>query len=47
MSSGEVHQRYEAWQHLEEVLREVHNGKVYRRRGATRDGRGVGVLEVA
>jgi len=24
------------------VLREVHNGKVYRGRGATRDGRGVG-----
>ena len=42
MSSGEVQQRSEAWKHLEEVLREVHGGKVYRRRGATQDGRSVG-----
>jgi hypothetical protein len=40
MSSGEVHQGSEAWHHLEEVLREVHNGKVYRRRGATQGGSG-------
>ena len=42
MSSGEVQQRSEAWKHLEEVLREVHGEKVYRRRGATQGGRSVG-----
>ena len=36
----------EAWQHLEEVLKEVHDGKVYRRRGATEGGRAAGVPEV-
>jgi len=30
MSSGVVPQGFEALQHLEEVLREVHGGKVYR-----------------
>jgi len=32
MSSGEVQREAKAWQHLEKVLREVHGGKVYRRR---------------
>jgi len=40
MFSGEVQQGSEAWQHLEEVLREVHGGMVCRRRGATQGGRG-------
>jgi hypothetical protein len=40
MSSGLVPQGSEEWQHLEEVLREVHDGKVYRRRGATEGSRG-------
>jgi len=40
MSSGVVSRGSEEWQHLEEVLREVHDGKVYRRRGATEGGRG-------
>jgi len=31
MSSGVVPRASEEWQHLEEVLKEVHNGKVYRR----------------
>ena len=35
MSSDLVPRGSEAWQHLEEVLKEVHDGKVYRRRGAT------------
>ena len=42
MSSGVVPRVFEEWQHLEEVLREVYNGKVYRRRGATEGGRGDG-----
>jgi len=40
MSSDLVPRGSEAWQHLEEVLKEVHDGKVYRRRGATEGGRG-------
>ena len=40
MSSGLVPQGSEAWQHLEEVCREVHDGKVYRRWGVTKGGRG-------
>ena len=35
MSSDLVPRGSEAWKHLEGVLREVHDGKVYRRRGAT------------
>jgi len=40
MSSDLVPRGSEAWQHLEEVLKEVHDGKVYRRRGAIEGGRG-------
>jgi len=40
MSSVLVPRGSEAWQHLEEVLREVHDGKVYHRWGATEGGRG-------
>jgi len=40
MSSSVVPRGSEEWQHLEEVLREVNDGKVYRRRGATEGGRG-------
>ena len=40
MSSGVVLRGSEEWQHLEEVLKEEHDGKVYRRRGATEGGRG-------
>jgi len=40
MSSGVVLRGSEEWQHLEEVLKEMHDGKVYRRRGATEGGRG-------
>jgi len=42
MSSGLVPRGSEEWQHLEDVLKEVHDGKVYRRRGATEGGRGGG-----
>jgi hypothetical protein len=46
MSSGVVVRGSGEWQHLEEVLKEVHNGKVYRCReaiegvGGSRGGRG-------
>jgi len=40
MSSGLVSQGSEEWQHLEDVLKEMHDGKLYRRRGATEGGRG-------
>ena len=40
MRSGLVPKGTEEWQHLEDALREVHDGKVYRRRGATEGGRG-------
>ena len=40
MSNGLVSRGSEEWQHLEEVLKEVHDGKVYRRRGVTEGGRG-------
>jgi hypothetical protein len=40
MSSDAVPRGFEEWQHLEEVLKEVHDGKVYRRRGAIEGGRG-------
>jgi len=40
MSSGVVPRGSEEWQHLEEVLKEVHDGKVYCRQGATEGGRG-------
>jgi hypothetical protein len=42
MRSGLVPKGTEEWQHLEDALKEVHDGKVYRRRGATEDGRGGG-----
>ena len=35
MRSGLVPKGTEEWQHLEDALKEVHDGKVYRRRGAT------------
>ena len=43
MSSGVVPERSEDWCHLEEVLREVYGGKVYRcrRNVGGRGGRGV------
>ena len=53
MASGVVPQGSEEWQHLEEVLKEVHGGKVYRRRqnvqgggkgGGRGGGRGGGVV---
>jgi len=40
MRSGLVPKGTEEWQHLEDALKEVHDGKVYRRRGATEGGRG-------
>jgi len=40
MSSGLVSRGSEEWQHLEDVLKEVHDGKVYRRRGAAKGGKG-------
>jgi len=40
MSSGLVPRGSEEWQHLENVLKEVHDGKIYRRQGATEGGRG-------
>jgi len=40
MSSGLVPRGSEEGQHLEDVLKEVHDGKVYRRQGATEGGRG-------
>jgi len=40
MSNILVPRGSDEWQHLEEVLRELHDGKVYRRRGATEGGRG-------
>ena len=46
MPSGEVQRGSEAWQHLEEVLREVYGGKVYHRRKAVEGVRGDGVAEV-
>jgi len=42
MASGVVPRGSEEWKHLEEVLKEVHDGKVYHRRGATEGGRGGG-----
>ena len=43
MSSGLVPRGSEEGQHLEDVLKEVHDGKVYRRRRATEGGRGAKV----
>jgi len=40
MRSGLVPKGTEEWQHLEDALKEVHDGKVYRCRGATECGRG-------
>jgi len=40
MFSDVVLRGSEEWQHLDEVLKEVHDGKVYRRRGATEGDRG-------
>jgi len=40
MRSGLVLKGTEEWQHLEDALKEVHDGKVYRCRGATEGGRG-------
>jgi len=40
MSSGLVPRGSEEGQHLEDVLKEVPDGKVYRRQGATEGGRG-------
>jgi hypothetical protein len=42
MRSGLVPKGTEEWQHLEDALREVHDGKIYRHRGATECGRGGG-----
>jgi hypothetical protein len=42
MRSGPVPKGTEEWQHLEDALKEVQDGKVYRRRGAIEDGRGGG-----
>jgi hypothetical protein len=42
MRSGLVPKETEEWQHLKDALREVHDGKVYRRRGATEGGMGGG-----
>jgi len=50
MRSGLVPIGIEEWQHLVDALKEVHDGKVYRRRGATelrrgaRGGGGTGVV---
>jgi len=40
ISSGVVPRGSEQCQHLEDVLKEVHDRKVYRWRGATKGGRG-------
>jgi len=40
MRSGMVPKWTEEWQHLEDALKEVHDGKFYRRRGAIEGGRG-------
>jgi len=40
MRSGLVPKGTEEWQHLEDALKEVHDGKVYHCRGATEGGRG-------
>jgi len=40
MFSGVVPRGSEEWRHLEDVLKEVHDRKVYRRRGATEGGKG-------
>jgi len=40
MRSGRVPKGTEECQHLEDALKEVHDGKVYRRQGATEGGRG-------
>jgi len=40
MSSGLVPRASDEWQHLEDVLKEVHDGKVYHHQGATEGGRG-------
>jgi len=40
MSNDLVLRGSEAWEHLEEVWREVHDGKVYRRRGANEGSKG-------
>jgi hypothetical protein len=42
MRSGLVPKGTEEWQQLEDALREVHDGKVYHRRGATEGSRGGG-----
>jgi len=42
MRSGLVPKGAEEWQHLEDALKEVHDGKVYRRWRATEGGRGGG-----
>jgi hypothetical protein len=42
MRSGLVSKGTEEWQHLEDVLKEMHDGKVYSRQGATEDGTGGG-----
>jgi len=44
MRSGLVPKGTEEWQHLKDALKEVHDGKVYRRRGATEGGGGTGVV---
>jgi len=40
MSSGVVPRGSDEWQHLEDVLKEVHDGKVYHWWGTTEGGRG-------
>jgi len=40
MRSGLVPKGTEEWHHLEDALKEVHDGKVYRRQGATDGSRG-------
>jgi len=40
MSNGVVSQESKEWQHLEEVLREVHGGNIYRCRHHVEGGRG-------
>jgi len=40
MKSGLVPKGAEEWQHLEDALKEVHDGKLYRCRGAIEGGRG-------
>jgi len=41
-NNGEVQHESDTWNHLEEVLREVHGGKIYRHGGTTQGGRGAG-----